>query len=445
MKLIGVDIGTTTISGVVYDSESQKVVASRTIGNDSFILTEDEWERIQDPEKIVERAYSVLEELLESYPDVESIGLTGQMHGILYLNSMGKSVSPLYTWQDPRGDFQVMNEQSPVEHVKSHYPNMNLAAGYGLATHLYLQACGKLPEDAVSMCTIPDYLGMCLTGSKTPITHASMAASMGLFDVKEMCFQKEILREYGMNLDLLPEVTDEIKILGNYEKEGRSYPVTAAIGDNQASFLGTVGMNENAVLLNVGTGSQISVISRECPALDAVEVRPFLDGTYLLAGSALCGGRAYAILENFFRIYVAEVEKASGKKAAPQYEILNRLAQMELDPSEEMIVDTTFQGTRKMPHLRGSVRNISEKNFTPQGMVQGVLHGILRELHEYYEEMTGAAELHHSTIVASGNGMRRNPALLKFSEQEFGMKAELSDCLEEAACGAAKSTQFVCR
>ena len=38
------------------------------------------------------------------YPDIERIGVTGQMHGILYLDGEGNAVSPLYTWQDARGD-----------------------------------------------------------------------------------------------------------------------------------------------------------------------------------------------------------------------------------------------------------------------------------------------------------------------------------------------------
>ena len=31
---------------------------------------------------------------------ITSIGITGQMHGILYVDESGRGLSPLYTWQD---------------------------------------------------------------------------------------------------------------------------------------------------------------------------------------------------------------------------------------------------------------------------------------------------------------------------------------------------------
>ncbi len=48
MKAIGIDIGTTTISGVVLDVAKRQVLEARTVQNGSFIKTEHEWERIQD-------------------------------------------------------------------------------------------------------------------------------------------------------------------------------------------------------------------------------------------------------------------------------------------------------------------------------------------------------------------------------------------------------------
>ena len=48
MKTIGIDIGTTTISAVVMDTEKRELLTSRTVPNGSFIQTAYEWERIQD-------------------------------------------------------------------------------------------------------------------------------------------------------------------------------------------------------------------------------------------------------------------------------------------------------------------------------------------------------------------------------------------------------------
>ena len=49
MKVLGIDIGTTTISLVVLDPEQKKVWESRTISNGTFMETAREWERISMP------------------------------------------------------------------------------------------------------------------------------------------------------------------------------------------------------------------------------------------------------------------------------------------------------------------------------------------------------------------------------------------------------------
>ena len=103
MKSIGIDIGTTTVSMNLVDAENPQVIEKRTLENGSFLKTSFSWERVQDTEVILSRILPVLEELLEKYSDVVSIGLTGQMHGIVYVNGDGRAVSPLYTWQDGRG------------------------------------------------------------------------------------------------------------------------------------------------------------------------------------------------------------------------------------------------------------------------------------------------------------------------------------------------------
>jgi len=101
MKTLGWDIGTTTISAVILDNGAAAEVIS--VDNASVIPGQP-WERLQGPGIILERSMKLVEELLCRHPDTAAIGVTGQMHGILYLDKLGDHVSPLYTWQDGRGD-----------------------------------------------------------------------------------------------------------------------------------------------------------------------------------------------------------------------------------------------------------------------------------------------------------------------------------------------------
>ncbi|MBQ0059254.1 MAG: hypothetical protein KBS83_04755, partial [Lachnospiraceae bacterium] len=471
---------------------SHKIVTSKTVPNDSFIATDHAWERIQDPTKIVGTAKAILDDFLDEYEDIASIGLTGQMHGVVYVDPFGKCLSPLYTWQDGRGDLAKPDGMSFVDTIKSRC-GIPAATGFGLVTHISLLENAQVPEGAKSLATIPDYLGMVLTGREMPLIHTSMAASLGFFDTEKMAFDSASLSLMGVDPAILPEVTEEIEVLGSY----RGCSVTVALGDNQASFLGAAsspissinvadsdekaschgeadsGIKAGTLLLNMGTGGQISMLSDHYFAAPGIEARPFLKGKYLLVGSSLCGGRAYAILEHFFRSYMKEsvgsgLCQGAGDESL-QYEVMERLAEKALerrrsishaakqvadssdqatsgllreDKSDESFkVTTTFSGTRTNPLQRGSIMGISEDNFTPENMVYGVLEGMAQELYDLYQIIHEGTGLKPSVIMASGKGIRKNKVLQEIFRDMFGAELHLTEHEEEAAIGVAQSAR----
>lgn len=444
MKALGLDIGTTTISAVVVGMEEREILKAYTIPNGSFIETDLPWEKIQDPDKIMQKALGLLEEILQEHQDIGVIGLTGQMHGIVYLDENGKHISPLYTWQDGRGNIpveKILSEDPVPEDALSEAGRsicgileeeygVKAHTGYGLVTHLYNCRNNLVPEGAAKVCTIMDYLGMRLTGRRTPLMHSSNAASLGLYDAKKNGFRADILQKAGADADILPEVTDDFISVGSY----KGIPVSAAIGDNQASFLGSVENAADSVLVNMGTGGQISVLSDTYFTAKGIEARPFVKGHYLLAGSSLCGGRAYALLEHFFRSY-AEVAGITG---VDHYSVMGKILD-EKNDGEKLKVNTTFSGTREKPEKRGSIKNIGTENFTPKALIGGVLEGMAEELYKMYRKIEKGLAGPKTRMVASGNGIRKNRHLQEVMSEKFGMSLELAKREEEAAYGAAVS------
>ena len=437
MKTIGIDIGTTTISAVVleYNGKGEsgtrkRTIFSRSVQNRSFIQTGREWERIQDASVLVKDAKELLDRLLEQYPDVEGIGLTGQMHGVVYVSREGEHVSPLYTWEDGRGALADPEEESAVSWIQRRF-QIPAATGYGMVTHFYHCRNGRVPENSTAICTIADYFGMKLTGRREPLIHAGNAAGLGFYDTENWRFRKEIIEAAGMNVGILPEVTDRLEALGDY----RGIPVTVALGDNQASFLGSVGTERETWQVNVGTGGQISVLSEQHFEAPGIEARPFLNRTWLLTGAILCAGRAYAILEQFFR----SCASAMGLGDTVQYELMNRLAASAAEDAGGLEVWTCFQGTRTDPELRGSICGLSETNFLPENLVLGVLRGIAQEYYGFCQTIYDGTGLRAERLVGSGGGIRKNPVLQKIFQDVFHAKLTLTDTPEEAACGAAVS------
>ncbi|MBO5909404.1 MAG: hypothetical protein J6Q67_06505, partial [Clostridia bacterium] len=107
MQIIGIDIGTTSICGVVIDAKTGKVLKSKTVNSDAFIKSDKNFEKIQSADKIIKLATEISESFISK--ETVSIGVTGQMHGIVYTDKDGNAVSPLYTWQDLRGNEPYKN------------------------------------------------------------------------------------------------------------------------------------------------------------------------------------------------------------------------------------------------------------------------------------------------------------------------------------------------
>ena len=406
MKIIGLDIGTTSICGVCVNAENGEILKAVTKANNSFIKSDKSYEKIQNPDEIMETVYSVMEELDVS--DASAIGFSGQMHGIVYTDSNGKAVSPLYTWQDERAAAEYKNGKSYAQYL-------GCFAGYGLATDFYNDKNGLVPENAVSLCTIADYAAMCLCGLEKPLVHITNAASLGCFDIKSNRFTVDNPR--------LPEVTVEFKAVGEY----KGIPVCVALGDNQASFIGSVSDAENA-LINVGTGSQISWLTSTPVESITVENRPFDGERLLAAGCALCGGRAFAMLEKLFREIANLVSETDVKSA---YKQIDRLLENKTETT--LSADCRFCGTRNDPSVRGGIFNISENNFTAAELALSVLNGMADELYQMYKNGGKKAE----KLVCSGNGIRKNAALRRIVSEMFGCEIRIPLFEEEASFGAA--------
>lgn len=426
MNIIGLDIGTTTISAVVIDGFTKKQIDYITVKNESFLPSKNSWERIQDADIIAKTCWEVVTSLSSKHAPIEAIGLTGQMHGILYTDAFGHAVSPLYTWQDGRGNLSVDGNITFAEMLseKTDYP---VFSGYGLVTHAWNLSYGIIPNSANHLTTIGAYVGMKLTGSATPILHVSDAASLGFFSCSINTFDSDALATAGIKPEIFPFVSSD-SIIGLFDGH---IPVSVSIGDNQASFIGSVSNVKTDALLNLGTGGQISVYSETPILCRDCETRPLGKSGYLIVGASLCGGRAYAILENFFR----QCCQFCGKEADSVYEFMNAISHKPLNNAPDF--QTLFAGKRFDNSAQASITGLTEENFTPHGLVTSVLHGMANELYGYYCSMLPHLTTKPLQLVCSGNTVQKVPVLRSILSNLFGIPAVVSTNKEEAATGAA--------
>lgn len=421
MTSIGIDIGTTSISAVLVEINSGKVLKSITVSNKTDMSSNGE-EHLQDPEKIFNKVRAIIDEIIE-FNNVQCIGLAGQMHGIVYVSNKGESASPLYTWMHSGGN-EPYKDTTYAEYLSS-LTNHDVSSGYGFVTLFYHKEKG-IRQNNLGFCSIGDYVAMRLTGRKHPVVHVSNAHSFGLFDLDKSTFDADAVLMSGVDV-VLPDVEKGNVIVGYY----RGIPVSIALGDNQASFLGSVNDMENTVLFNMGTGSQISYMSRSKEPDCNMEVRPLINDLYLQVGCSLCGGSAINVLEKFFSRIIKDICNSD----FDEYSYINILIDRILNKNEELTleVSTMFKGTRANPNLRGSITNINFDNFTPENLLNGFVHGMVYELYDLY----AGTKRKHSKLVGAGNGFYMNPLMPKVVGKTFGMDVYAPVHKEQTAYGAA--------
>lgn len=431
MYILGIDIGTTTITALLLNETNGNVANKITLKNDSFIESDLHFEKIQDPEVIINTVKEAIEQITDG-SNISSIGVTGQMHGIVYLDKDNYHVSPLYTWQDLRGN-EIYKGNFTYADFLNETTDYKAATGFGLTTHFYNMKNNLVPKSAVMISTIHDYLVSILT-NEAPVTHTSDAASLGFFDLRHHQFDNVALLETGIDPNILPKVIKKTSVVGTtncgFLPDG--IPVSVAIGDNQASFLGAMKNPDNSVLVNVGTGSQVSFITSHLKPTPTGEIRPLADDDYIFVGSSLCGGRAYQILKNFF----ISCQETFGGNTENIYEKMDLLSEDIENIKDPLRVNCEFAGTRAEPDKRGFIENISTENFTPTNLICGVLVGVVDELKEMYEEAKPLLEFKPRTLVGSGNGIRKSKVWRYIFTKEFALELNLPKHPEEAAVGA---------
>jgi len=211
-------------------------------------------------------------------------------------------------------------------------------------------------------------------------------------------------------------------------------PVWVAIGDNQASFLGAVTSPETSLLVNIGTGSQISVYLEGDDEWVGEEVRPFFDGGCLGVQASPFGGGAYAGLLGLINDVVATF---GGGVTPVSY------AQLEAMIATEHAVNDFWQRlTEACVDFGSADRLLTLSDFQSgsvgiRALAARVVACMAKEVFSIMPSWPDALRERLTTLVGAGNTLRRNPGLRRALETSLGRSLTMAGYTEEAAVGAA--------
>jgi sedoheptulokinase len=432
MIAAGIDIGTTNIELFLVDLESCRIRERRFAPN-KRVDSADPLAYFQDPQGIIN---SVREMLASVSLPISSLGITGQVHGIVYADEKGAPLSPLYTWLDRHGS-EVLGKIS-VQKQFAEKTGLTLPVGYGLLTHYANRLFGRVPGEARRILGINELVCGALTEKPLEKTDATNLACFGAFDpVKNVFFRPALEEALSPPAALAPlaflDLAEPFTLAG---ETPLGIPVAYPVGDNQAGFLGLVARPAETCLISIGTSGQISVYSpsEHCPP--GMELRPYLGLGYLHVGATLAAGKAYEVLAELFRDIIRRAGPASSSGDDTELFRLMKEAARESPPADPLVFDTALNGTRRDPERRGSITGISLDNFTMGSLVRGSINGIVRELAEFKRDLGDLFEPVRS-IVAAGSAVRKNELFRESLEQQFNREILVPEFDGGSALGAA--------
>lgn len=300
--IVAVDIGTTSVRAILFDSAGRNRAVARRDNPPTFFpdgrveQSADAW-RTHVPAVLRECADAARALKLEP----AALSLTAQRSSVIPLDERGEALHPAIMWQDLRteGLCAAMRGDTETVYRKS---GLKITPVFSAVKMRWLkEQRPELYARTRKMAGIQDYVLFLLTGRLA--TDRCLASRTNLLDLRTLDWDDELIGIFGLDRSLLCDLVDQGSVCGGLAaaasretglREG--LPVVSAGGDQQCAALGLGLLGSGEIVANTGTGSYV-VGHSDRPVSDPL-MRVFcnvsaLPGSYILEAGALTTGTVY--------------------------------------------------------------------------------------------------------------------------------------------------------
>ena len=280
--------------------------------------------------------------------------------------------------------------------------------------------------------TIDTWLIWKLTGGRVHVTDYTNASRTMLYNIRELCWDKELLRLLDVPECMLPEVKPSSCIYGSSEFElyGGEIPIAGAAGDQQCALFGQCCFEPGQMKNTYGTGCFLLMNTGS----EIVESRNGLVTTiaassgdhveYALEGSIFVAGAAIQWLRD-------ELNVVSDAAETQQY------AEKVPDTAGAYVVPafTGLGAPYWSQRARGTVVGIT-RGFSRAHLVRATLESIAYQTQDITEAMERDSGIGIAALKVDG-GACANDFLMQFQADIAGCSVYRPKCIETTALGAA--------
>lgn len=288
-------------------------------------------------------------------------------------------------------------------------------------------------EGRLAFGTMDTWLIWKLTGGRVFVTDYSNASRTLLYNIRELCWDEEILRELGVPYGMLPQVRPSSEVYGLTDAGvffGHAVPIAGAAGDQQAALFGQTcyrpGMAKNTygtgcfMLMNTGEklfDSRNGLLTTIAWGMNG-RVEYALEGSIFIAGAAIQWLRdGIKVLEAApdSEYHAGKVSDTGGVYLVPAFVGLGA-------PYWDM-------------KARGAIVGIT-RGTTREHIIRAALESLAYQTRDVLGAMEADSGIGLRTLKVDGGAVANN-LLMQFQADILGVPVERPRVIETTALGAA--------
>lgn len=347
--------------------------------------------------------------------DVKGIGLSGQMHGSVFLDERDNVIRPALLWNDQRtaAECAEIEKRAGGRSKLIRMVSNPALTGFTAPKILWLRNHEPKHYDKLRKVLLPkDYIRFRLTGEYA--TEVSDASGTLLLDVSKRRWSKNLLDKLELDPSLLPQCYESEEISGRLTesvarelKLAPGTPVVGGGGDQAAGAVGNGIVKNGVISATLGTSGVVFAHS------DAMEMDPqgrlhtfchAVRGKWHQMGVVLSAGGSLQWYRN--QLGQEAVREAKKRKVDPYQILIEQAAQA--PPGCEGLYFLPYLTGERTPHAdpcaRGAWIGLTPRHSQPH-LVRSVLEGATFAMKDSLELIKGLG-VPIRQIRVSGGGAR---------------------------------------
>ncbi|MCF8167265.1 MAG: hypothetical protein K9K38_10015 [Rhodoferax sp.] len=383
--IVTLDIGTTSLRGIVYDAAGQALTMDQRQNLPTFFgdgrVEQDplSWQRLLL--SILANCHAVAH---SKGIDVQCISVTAQRSSVIAVDRAGTPLHPAIMWQDTRCA-ELAHQMANSNALVYGKTGLKISPVFSALKMTWLRRnCPDIWQKTFKLIGVQDWVIWLLTGRF--VTDQSLGSRTNLLNLATRTWDAELLNLFEVPQHLLCDLIDPGAIAGSLTTPCASVtglpaglPVVSAGGDQQCAALGLGLFSSAQAVSNTGTGSYIIGHSNAPVSDAAMRVScnvSAIPGAYIVEAAVLTSGAIY-------RWFTELLGGASGDATVP-LEALNHEASLVAPGANGLLLVPHFQGCGSPywdPDAKGIFYNLS-LSTTRGEMARAIFEGIAIELKE---------------------------------------------------------------